>query len=149
MTNTPIGPDLGTPVGPEEFTRLMHALVPISAQLGIIADYLGEDGSARLSLPYAESFIRPGGSISGPTLMAMADLAMFAGVSGKLGWTPMALTMNQSTTFLKPPKPEGLIAETTPLRFGRRMVFFAVSIFNESALDVPVAHITGSYALPQ
>lgn len=136
------------PIDAAEFTRRMHELVPLSGQLGIVAERLEPDGSAEVRLPYAPSFLRPGGSISGPTLMAMADVAMFAGVNGRLGWTPMALTANLNTTFLKPPEPETLTAIATPLRFGRRLAFFQVMIHSASDKAVAVAHATGSYALP-
>ena len=139
----------GEAIEAAEFTRRMHALVPLSGQLGIVATWLGADGSAKARLPYDETFVRPGGSISGPAIMALADVAMFAGITGRLGWTPMAMTTNQNTTFLKPPKPEELIATATPLRFGRRLSFFTVDIANASAPDSPVGHATGSYALPQ
>lgn len=140
---------LGERIDAAEFTRRMHALVPASRQLGIYAHVMREDGWAEARAPYMPEFVRPGGSISGPTVMALADVTMFAGVNAKLGWTPMAMTANQNTTFLKPPKPEGLIAIATPLRFGRRLAFFTVTVVNESAPDVPVAHASGSYALPQ
>jgi uncharacterized protein (TIGR00369 family) len=139
---------LGEQIDAAEFTRRMHQLVPISGEIGVVATAMREDGSARVILPFAPSFARPGGSISGPALMAMADVAMFAGINGKLGWTPMAMTSNQNTTFLKPPKLEGLTADATPLRFGRRLVVYTVSIFNDSAPETIVAHVTGSYALP-
>lgn len=131
-----------------EFTRRMHELVPISGQLGILAERLGEDGSAEARLPYEESFVRPGGSISGPALMALADVAMFAGINGKLGWTPMAMTATLNTTFLSPPKPETIVAIARPLRFGRRLAFYTVDIYNDSDREAPVGHVTGSYALP-
>ncbi len=140
---------LGETIDAAEFTRRLHDLVPLARQLGIRAQALNPDGSARVALPYAADNLRPGGSISGPALMALADVAMFAGVNGRLGWTPMALTATQNTTFLKPPKPEDLVADAQPLRFGRRLVFFAVSIACASDPETPVAHATGSYALPQ
>jgi uncharacterized protein (TIGR00369 family) len=139
---------IGEAIDAAEFTQRMHQLVPLTGEIGVITTEMRTDGSARVILPFTPSFARPGGSISGPALMAMADVAMFAGINGKLGWTPMAMTSNQNTTFLKPPKLEGLVAEATPLRFGRRLVVYTVGIFNETAPDVFVAHVTGSYALP-
>ena len=139
---------IGEAIDAAEFTQRMHQLVPLTGEIGVITTDMHTDGSARVILPFTPSFARPGGSISGPALMAMADVAMFAGINGKLGWTPMAMTSNQNTTFLKPPKLEGLVAEATQLRFGRRLVVYTVRIFNETAPDVIVAHVTGSYALP-
>ena len=140
---------LGEIIDAAEFTRRMHALVPLSGQLGIVATALNADGTATARLPYLPDFVRPGGSVSGPAIMALADVAMFAGVNGRLGWTPMALTANLNTTFLKPPKPEDLVAEAAVLRFGRRLAVYAVTISSASELATPVAHITGSYALPK
>ncbi len=145
LADLPIGDMLDA----AEFTRRMHQLVPLSGEIGVIATEMRGDGCARVILPFTPSFSRPGGSISGPAMMAMADVAMFAGINGKLGWTPMAMTSAQNTTFLKPPKLEELVADATPLRFGRRLVVFTVAIFNKSAPDVIVAHVTGSYALPR
>ncbi|MEQ9125417.1 MAG: PaaI family thioesterase [Alphaproteobacteria bacterium] len=141
--------ETGEVIDAAEFTRRTHELVPVARQLGIVATELGADGSAVVRLPYAPEFVRPGGSISGPTLMALADIAMYAGVAGRLGWTPMAMTATQNTTFLKPPRPEGLIASAEPLRFGPRLAYFAVVIASDSVPETPVAHVTGSYALPQ
>jgi len=137
------------PIDPATLTERMYELVPVAKLFGIEVVEMGEDGSAVARLPLNPDFVRPGGSVSGPALMALADIAMFAGVNGKLGWTPMALTATLNTTFLRPPKMEPAIATATPLRFGRRLVFFAVSIESESEPGRPVAHITGSYALPQ
>lgn len=149
MTEEPdLGP-LGAPVDAATFNARMHALVPLSGMLGIVATRLGADGSASARLPYVPDFVRPGGSVSGPAMMALADVVMFAGVNGRLGWTPMALTANLSTTFLSPPRPEELVAEAVPLRFGRRLAVYTVSVASASAPDTPVAHITGSYALPK
>lgn len=141
--------ELGAKIDAAEFTRRMHTLVPVSGDMGIVAERMDADGSATFRLEFQPTNLRPGGTISGPALMTMADVAMFAGVNGRLGWTPMALTANLNTTFLRPPKPEDLIAEATPLRFGRRLAFFAVTIFSASDPDRPVAHVTGSYALPE
>lgn len=138
----------GEKIDPAEFTRRMHQLVPVSGDMGIIADRMSANGSASVRLPFQSTMLRPGGTIAGPIMMTMADVVMFAAVIGRLGWTPMALTANLNTTFLRPPKPEDLIAEATPLRFGRRLAFFSVMISSASAPDIPVAHATGSYALP-
>ena len=83
---------IGEMIDAAEFKRRMHQLVPLSGEIGVVATEMRTEGSARVILPFTPSFARPGGSISGPALMAMADVAMFAGINGKLGWTPMAMT---------------------------------------------------------
>jgi uncharacterized protein (TIGR00369 family) len=141
--------EVGVALSAEEFTRRMHQLVPISGQLGIVATSLGESGEAVVRLPYLADLVRPGGSISGPAVMALIDVAMFAGINGHFGWTPMAMTANLNTTFLKPPKLEDLIGCAKPLRLGRRLAFFEVHVYSSSDQGSVVAHGTGSYALPQ
>lgn len=138
----------GERIDAAEFTRRIHELVPVSKLFGIEAVSISEDGSAEVHIAKSEGLERPGGSISGPALMALADVAMFGGVNGRLGWTPMAMTATLNTTFLRPPKPETLVAHARPLRFGRRLAFYEVAISTFSAPDEVVAHVTGSYALP-
>jgi len=140
--------EIGKPLNAFEFTKRLHQLVPLSKQLGIMATALRNNGEAESRLPYAPDLVRPGGSISGPAVMALIDVAMFAGVNAYFGWTPMALTANINTTFLQPPDLEELIAKANPLRIGRRMAFFEVHVHSSSNQSSIVAHGTGSYALP-
>lgn len=96
---------------------------------------------------YSPQQLRPGGTISGPTMMALADAAMYAAVMSRLGRLEMALTQNININFLARPEPADLIAHAEVLKLGRRTVVIDVKIFSEGKPE-PVAHATGTYSLP-
>ncbi|MFN3586983.1 MAG: PaaI family thioesterase [Moraxellaceae bacterium] len=96
---------------------------------------------------HAAGQLRPGGTLSGPTMMALADAAMYAAVMSRLGRLEMALTQNLNINFLARPAPADLIAEVEVLKLGRRSVVIDVKIYSEGKPE-PVAHATGTYSLP-
>ncbi len=96
---------------------------------------------------YSDKQLRPGGTLSGPTMMALADAAMYAAVLARLGRLEMAVTQNLNINFLSRPEPADLIAKAEVLKMGRRTVVMDVKIFSEGRHE-PVAHATGTYSLP-
>lgn len=98
-------------------------------------------------VPFQGRLVRPGGTVSGPTIMALADAAMYAAVLGRLGRVEMAVTSNLNINFLAKPKPVDLVAEARILRLSRRQAVCEVELFSVGA-DELVAHVTGTYALP-
>jgi uncharacterized protein (TIGR00369 family) len=103
--------------------------------------------SARLRMDYHERHLRPGGTISGPAMMALADLALYAAILGQLGPVALAVTTNLSFNFLRKPAQRALIAECRLLKLGKRLAVGEVSMVSEgdSAL---VCHATGTYSIP-
>lgn len=96
---------------------------------------------------YHTDQLRPGGSLSGPTMMALADTAMYAIILATLGPIGLAVTQNLNINFLQKPKPADLLAEARFLRLGRRAAVIDVQI--RSAADASlVAQATGTYAIP-
>ncbi len=77
---------------------------------------------------YQAQFIRPGGTISGPTMMALADFAMYVGVLASIGPVPLAVTINLSINFLRKPAARDLIAECRLLKLGKRLAVGEVTI---------------------
>ena len=106
-----------------------------------------EAGMARIRLPYRDSFLRPGGVISGPTLFAAADTAMYAAVLGHVGSELMALTADTNLRFLRPATAGDVLAEAKILKLGRRLVVMEVWIWTESR-ERAAAHATGTYVRP-
>jgi uncharacterized protein (TIGR00369 family) len=104
-------------------------------------------GRARLRLEYDEAFVRPGGTISGPTLFALADLALYAAVLSEVGPVPLAVTTDMTIHFLHRPPPAALHAEATILKAGRQLVYGQIDITSESS-GVLVCHATGTYSVP-
>ena len=92
---------------------------------------------ARIRQQTNEANLRPGGTISGPTLMALADSAAYVLVLGLLGRAALAVTSSLHIDFLRRPVPGELVAEATLLKLGRSLITMNVLIFNALPGDTP------------
>jgi uncharacterized protein (TIGR00369 family) len=131
----------------EDFARLLHETIPLSRSLRFEVEALGP-GWARLRLPGTPDSVRAGGTVSGPTLMTLADTAFYAAVLTRIGLEPMAVTSDLSIRFLRRPPPEDLRAEARVLRLGRRQAVLEARLWSGEDEGRLVAHATGTYALP-
>jgi uncharacterized protein (TIGR00369 family) len=104
-------------------------------------------GGGRVRQRYQAQFIRPGGTISGPTMMALADFAMYVGLLASIGPVPLAVTTNLSINFLRKPAARDLVAECRLLKLGKRLAVGEVTIHSDG-MDEPVAHVTSTYSIP-
>jgi uncharacterized protein (TIGR00369 family) len=128
----------------EEFTALIDAEIPWAADAGIelrSIDY----GKVTLGMPYQERSIRPGGSISGPHMMMLADATMYAVVLSMVGKAELAVTTSFNINFLRKPTESDLTAEGKIIKLGKRLAVLEVSIFSKEEI---VAHATGTYSIP-
>lgn len=130
----------------EQVQGLIRQGVPMAEDIDLRIDHLDGD-KAVARVPFHGKLVRPGGTLSGPTIMALADAAMYAVVLGRLGRVEMAVTANLNINFLAKPKPIDLLAEARILRLSRRQAVCEVSLYSQGE-DDPVAHVTGTYALP-
>ena len=105
-------------------------------------------GGGRVRQGYQAQFIRPGGTISGPTMMALADFAMYVGLLASIGPVPLAVTTNLSINFLRKPAARDLIAECRLLKLGKRLAVGEVTIRSDG-MNEPVAHVTSTYSIPR
>jgi uncharacterized protein (TIGR00369 family) len=101
----------------------------------------------RVRRQYHEGHLRPGGTISGPTMMELADFAMYVAVFSAIGRQPLAVTTNLSINFLRKPAQADLIAEARLMKVGRRLAVGEVSIYSDGLGD-RVAHVTSTYSIP-
>ena len=106
-----------------------------------------DHGSIRVRRHFHEDYIRPGGTISGPTMMELADFAMYVAVFSAVGPMPLAVTTNLNINFLRKPAPSDLLADAKLLKVGKRLAVGEVSIYSDG-MDEPVAHVTSTYSLP-
>ena len=108
------------------------------------------DGRVRLSLRVIEPWmLRPGGTISGPTLMGLADTAAFLLVLSQLGPVAMAVTSNLNIHFLKrPPSDQTLRVDGELLKLGKRLALSEVRMFSGDDPE-PVAYATVTYSIPE
>ena len=130
----------------EQVQGLIRLGVPMAEDIDLRIDHLDGD-KAVARVPFHGKLVRPGGTLSGPTIMALADAAMYAVVLGRLGRVEMAVTANLNINFLAKPKPVDLVAEARILRVSRRQAVCEVSLYSHGE-DELVAHVTGTYALP-
>ncbi|MFV9656499.1 PaaI family thioesterase [Pseudomonas sp. NY15366] len=121
--------------------------LPMAEDIDLRIDRLDEQG-VLARVPFHAKLVRPGGTLSGPTIMALGDAAMYAVVLGRLGRVEMAVTSNLNINFLVRPKPVDLLAEARILRLSRRQAVCEVSLYSAGNDNELVAHVTGTYALP-
>lgn len=92
--------------------------------------------------------LRPGGTVSGPVMMATADVALYVALLAEIGIVPLAVTTSLSFNFLrKPPADRRIIGECRLLKLGRTLAVGEVTLYSEG-LPEPVAHAVGTYAIP-
>ena len=123
-----------------EFSQFFHP------QSGFTIEGARHHG-ARVRQAYNAQFIRPGGTISGPTMMALADFTMYVAVLATIGPVPLAVTMNLNINFLRKPAPRDLLADCRLLKTGKRVAVGEVTIFSDG-MDEAVAHVTSTYSIP-
>lgn len=92
--------------------------------------------------------LRPGGSISGPTQMALADHMAYAVIFTRLGITPMAVTSNLNIDFLRPCFGQQVHVDGKMIKLGRTLAVISVEITGEDS-DKLASRATVTYALPQ
>lgn len=103
--------------------------------------------TARCRIAYHPHQIRPGGTLSGPTMMALADTAAYALVLSAIGFQPLAVTTNLSIHFMRKPKPKDLIADVRMMKLGKSLAVMDVAIHSDGEEDL-VAHSVVTYSIP-
>jgi len=121
------------------FPEVDPALMPKVAEV--------EPGRVLIRQAFATRALRPGGLISGPTQMGLADTAAYALVLAHIGEVAMAVTTSLTIHFLRGAKPGELFAEGTLLKLGRRIATVDVLIWSESR-ERAAAKATVAYAIP-
>ena len=105
-------------------------------------------GGGRVRQAFQPQFIRPGGTISGPTMMELADFAMYVAVFSAIGPQPLAVTTNLNINFLRKPAQADLIADARLMKIGKRLAVGEVTIYSDGSADA-VAHVTSTYSIPE
>ena len=104
--------------------------------------------SARVRHKIGEQELRPGGTVSGPVMMAVADVALYVAILGEIGIVPLAVTTNLNINFLrKPAANRDIIGECTLIKVGRSLIVGDVNLYSEGE-PRPVAHAVGTYSVP-
>jgi len=97
---------------------------------------------------YSDRMLRPGGTVSGPTLMALADCAMYVVLLSAIGPVGLAVTTNLNINFLrKGLAGQDVLAAAKILKLGKRLAVGEVTLLSGDSPD-PVAHVTATYSIP-
>ena len=130
----------------EELQAFLDEQFPQGAAFGSLQK-LG-DGWAEMKLDVDEEHLRPGGTVSGPAMMGLADVTLYAALLSRIGLVPLAVTTNLNIYFLrKPVAHKPIWARATMLKVGRTMGVGEVFVYSEG-VEEPVAHSTMTYSIP-
>src|SRR5712671_2879163 len=132
----------------EELERFFLAEFPqvFHAESGLAVEAVWERG-CRVRQDFRQRSARPGGTISGPTMMALADFAMYVAVLAAIGPVPLAVTTNLNINFLRKPGETDLLAEAKLMKLGKRLAVGEVAIRSAGGVEL-VAHATSTYSIP-
>jgi acyl-coenzyme A thioesterase PaaI-like protein len=113
----------------------------------IIDDVGSKSATIRHNITEAE--LRPGGTVSGPVMMFVADVALYVAILGEIGIVPLTVTTSLNINFLrKPAADKAIIGVCKLIKLGRTLAIGEVSIYSEGNPDM-VAHAVGTYAIPR
>jgi len=119
-----------------EFPQSKCQVVSVEAQAATVRHEVGFDE------------LRPGGTVSGPVLMSVADVALYVAILGEIGIVPLTVTTNLNINFLrKPAAKQAIIGKARLIKVGRTLVVGEVSLYSEGQTE-PVAHAVGTYSVP-
>src|SRR5438477_12161971 len=131
-----------------ELDAFLRAELPHAFDYNDLTIEHADGRSCRVRQRFRESMLRPGGTISGPTLMALADCAMYVLLLSAIGPVGLAVTTNLSINFLRKGQPgQDVLAAARLLKLGRRLAVGEVNLLSGSSPD-PIAHVTSTYSIP-
>jgi len=105
------------------------------------------DGFTKVRRAMEAADLRPGGTVSGPAMMALADTTMYIVLLAMIGPVALAVTTNLTINFLRKPGLGDMLAEARLLKLGRRLAVGEVTLFSGDRSE-PVAHCTLTYSIP-
>jgi uncharacterized protein (TIGR00369 family) len=106
------------------------------------------NASAIISFAVRPEDLRPGGTVSGPVLMSVADIALYVAILGEIGIVPLTVTTSLNINFLrKPAADKNLVADCKLIKVGRSLAVGEVSLYSQGS-DALVAHAVGTYSIP-
>jgi uncharacterized protein (TIGR00369 family) len=129
----------------DDIERFLVDHFPQAVGIGVI-EALTEDG-LRLRVPFRPEYLRPGGTLSGPTLMTAADTSIYFLILARLGPIPLAVTTSLDIHFLRRPAARDLIADARLLKLGKRLAVGDV-LLRVDGQPEPVAQANVTYSIP-
>lgn len=140
--------ETGTVLTREELEAFLHEVFPQAFGPGkphhLVA--LGPR-TATIRLDVTHDQLRPGGTVSGPSMMALSDVAVYAALLGQIGKVALAVTTNLSINFLRKPEPGPVFADAHIIKLGKRLAVGDVGLRSLGNEEL-VAHCVATYSIP-
>ncbi|MDP9331906.1 MAG: PaaI family thioesterase [Actinomycetota bacterium] len=137
--------DRTTRLSAAEITAFLDEVFPGSMEYFVIEDV--RPMRARVRMVFNEFRLRPGGTISGPSLMMLADTGLWVALLAMIGREPLSVTSHLDIDFLRKPGPADVIAETTLHKIGKRLAVGDVLMYSAGE-SAPCARASVTYAIP-
>jgi uncharacterized protein (TIGR00369 family) len=135
-------------MGVAELRRFLHEEFPQAFSSGDITIESADGKTSLLRQRYSDTMLRPGGTVSGPTLMALADCAMYVVLLSAIGPVGLAVTTSLNINFLRKGAPgQDVLAAARLMKLGKRLAVGEVNLFSGGVPD-PIAHATTTYSIP-
>ena len=135
-------------MGVAELEKFLHDEFPQAFSGGDLTIESADGQTCLVRQRYSDKMLRPGGTVSGPTLMALADCAMYVVLLSAIGPVALAVTTNLSINFLRRGAPgRDLLAAARLLKLGKRLAVGEVNLLSGTSPD-PIAHVTATYSIP-
>jgi acyl-coenzyme A thioesterase PaaI-like protein len=107
------------------------------------------NASATVKHPIGTDELRPGGTVSGPVLMTVADVALYVAILGEIGIVPLTVTTSLTINFLrKPSADKDIVGICKLIKVGRSLAVGEVALYSEG-VEGMVAHAVGTYSIPK
>jgi uncharacterized protein (TIGR00369 family) len=131
-----------------ELESFLLAEFPQAFKAGDISIESADGATCLLRQRYSDQMLRPGGTVSGPTLMALADCAMYVVLLSAIGPLSLAVTANLNINFLRKGQPgQDVLAAARLLKLGRRLAVGEINLLSGTSPE-PIAHATSTYSIP-
>jgi acyl-coenzyme A thioesterase PaaI-like protein len=128
-----------------EITEFLNDVFPGSMDRFVIENV--QPMRARVRMKFNEFQLRPGGTISGPSLMTLADTGLWVALLAMIGREPLSVTSHLDIDFLRKPAAADVVAETVLHKVGKRLAVGDVIMYSAGE-DVPCARASVTYAIP-
>ena len=135
-------------MNPEQITQFLdHEFPQIHTAGRVFFIESVEDGEICMRFTPDDSHLRPGGTVSGPSMFTLADLAAYVLILSHYGPVALAVTTNLNINFLRKPEPGHMRAVCRRLKAGKRLCVVNVDILGGEEQSL-VAHATSTYSIP-
>lgn len=129
-----------------ELSNYVREVFPESDAYDWNIEHMG-NGEIKVTIASSPDHLRPGGTVSGPTMFALADISAYMLILGHIGKVALAVTTSLNINFLSKPEPVGLSAHARLIKLGKRLAICEIHVHSGKDANL-VAQATATYSIP-